>query len=307
MTTGSREATTSSRSAAEESAHSAVKESMGIGSFLRTRRADLAPETLGLAPTLNRRRVPGLRREEVAQLAGISVDYYIRIEQGRAVGISEPVLDALARALRLTDDERTYLGNLADPSFPAGTLSPPVVRPQMQWVLDAMDPVTPAYIVGPGLDYLAWNRVGARFAYDLDALAPERRNAALLVFLHPDSRALHPEWDAVAAETVAALRAETGRHPCHPRVKAVTAELLNRSAEFSALWEAQQVRETMSGTKRVRHPGVGDIEVAYETFALTTDESQMLCVYTVEPDSPSQAALSRLAAPDRTHGVAESA
>lgn len=270
-------------------------ENIGISSFLKSRRGALDPETVGLPPVLNRRRVPGLRREEVAQLAGISVDYYVRIEQGRATGISAPVLDAVARALRLTGDERAYLGNLADPSFPEGAVPVPVVRPEIQRLLDAMDRAVPAFVVGPALDYLAWNRLGAHLAYDLESLPPEERNAALLVFLHPDSRALHPDWDEVAAETVAAMRAETGRHPCHPRVKGVLMRLLDHSPEFRALWDAQQVREKLSGIKRIRHPDVGELELRYETFALTTDEGQTLCTYTVDPGSPSHVALLSLA------------
>lgn len=271
----------------------------GISSFLKTRRAALDPERVGLPPVHNRRRVPGLRREEVAQLAGISVDYYIRIEQGRATGISPPVLDALARALRLTGDERTYLGNLADPGHPRGSgpLPPgaPVVRPQIQRLLDAIDASVPAFVVGPGLDYLAWNRLGGSL-YDMDALAQEERNAALLVFLHSGGRTLHPDFDEVAAETVAALRAETGRHPCHPRVQAVLTRLLAESPGFRELWQAQHVREKLSGVKRVVHPVAGELVLTYETFALTADEDQTLCTYTVEPGSPSHRALLALTA-----------
>ncbi|GAA2061127.1 helix-turn-helix transcriptional regulator [Streptomyces albiaxialis] len=268
---------------------------MGIAAFLRSRRAALDPGAVGLPPAPNPRRVPGLRREEVAQLAGISVDYYIRIEQGRAQGISGSVLDAVARALRLNDDERAYLRNMAaPPGTQPGTA--PVVRPEIQRLLDAMGEAVPAFVVGPGLDYLAWNPLGARLAFDVAALPPERRNAALLVFLHPGSRALHPDWDRVAAETAAALRSEAGRHPCHPRVKGVVAELLAESAEFRALWEDQEVRETMSGRKLIRHPEAGDLDVAYETFRLATDDTQTLCTYTADPGSPTETALRRLAA-----------
>ncbi|MBO8194733.1 helix-turn-helix domain-containing protein [Streptomyces oryzae] len=275
------------------------KETLGIGAFLKSRRAALDPERLGLPPVHNRRRVPGLRREEVAQLAGISVDYYIRIEQGRAQSISEPVLDALARALRLTDDEHTYLRNLADPHFADGPQAAPVVRPEIRRLLHAMGPYVPAFVYGPGLDFLAWNALGAGIAFDLEAIPAERRNAPLLVFFHPDSRALHPDWDELAAETVAAVRAESARYPCHPRVKAVLTELLDRSPEFRALWADQQVREKFSGRKRVRNPVVGELEITFETFQLTVDTQQTLCTYTVEPGSPSEAALRRLA--DQLH------
>ncbi|MGP3990622.1 helix-turn-helix domain-containing protein [Streptomyces sp. 3N207] len=274
------------------------KETLEIGAFLKSRRAALDPEELGLPPIHNRRRVPGLRREEVAQLAGISVDYYIRIEQGRAQGISDPVLDGLARALRLTDDEHTYLRNLAEPRFADSAQARPVVRPEIQQLLDAMGPYVPASVHGPGIDYLAWNALGACIAFDLEALPPQQRNAPLLVFLHPDSRALHPDWDTVAAETVAALRSECARYPCHPRVKGVLTQLLDSSAEFRARWEDQQVREKLAGRKRIRHPQVGELELTYETFQLAVDPQQTLCTYTVEPGSPSEAALRWLA--DRT-------
>ncbi|MGP3978110.1 helix-turn-helix domain-containing protein [Streptomyces sp. 8N114] len=274
------------------------KETLEIGAFLKSRRAALDPEELGLPPIHNRRRVPGLRREEVAQLAGISVDYYIRIEQGRAQSISAPVLDGLARALRLTDDEHIYLRNLAEPRFADSAQARPVVRPEIQQLLDAMGPYVPASVHGPGIDYLAWNALGARIAFDLEALPPQQRNAPLLVFLHPDSRALHPDWDTVAAETVAALRSECARYPCHPRVKEVLTQLLDSSAEFRALWEDQQVREKFAGRKRIRHPQAGELELTYETFQLAVDPHQTLCTYTVEPGSPSEAALRWLA--DRT-------
>ncbi|MGW7515270.1 helix-turn-helix transcriptional regulator [Streptomyces sp. NPDC054796] len=269
-------------------------ETMGIAAFLRARRAALEPGEAGLPRMPNRRRVPGLRREEVAQLAGISVDYYVRIEQGRAHGISDSVLEALARALRMTEDERSHLRNLAAPRHRHGGTDNLVVRPQIQRLLDSMETV-PAFVVGPGLDYLAWNRLGARIAYDMETLPPEERNSPLLVFLHPESRALHPDWDSVAAETVAALRAETGRHPGHPRVEGVLARLLEESPEFRALWEEQEVREKLSGTKRIHHPGAGELTVTYETFRLTLDPDQTLCTYTVDPGSPSETALRRLA------------
>ena len=288
----------------ENTGAAGTPENTGIGVFLRSRRSAIDPAEAGLPPVHNRRRVPGLRREEVAQLAGISVDYYIRIEQGRAPSVSAPVLDALARALRLSRDEHDYLHDLADPRRPdragggpggGSDDEPPVIRPEIQRLLDAMDPHVPAHVVGPGLDYLAWNELGGRVAFDVAALPPDRRNAPLLVFLHPDSRDLHPEWDQVAAETVAALRAETGRYPGHPRIARVLGELLDRSAEFRALWEDHRVRARLSGRKRIRHPGVGELEVTYETLQLTVDTDQVLCTYTVEPGSPSETALRRLA------------
>lgn len=268
---------------------------MGIAEFLRSRRAALDPQDAGVPNSLNRRRVPGLRREEVAQLAGISVDYYIRIEQGRAQGISESVLDALARALRMTRDEHSHLRNLAAPRIWDRSARPTVVRPQVQRLLTALDDTVPAFVLGPGLDYLAWNRLGARVAFDLNTLDPEERNAGLLSFLHPDSRTLHPDWDDMAAETVAAVRAETGRYPCHPRVKGVLTQLLAQSADFRRLWEEQEVAGRRSGHKRILNPRVGELWISYETFQVTTDPDLVLCTYTAEPGSASERALHRLA------------
>lgn len=158
-----------------------------------------------------------------------------------------------------------------------------------------MGDTVPAFVVGPGLDYLAWNRLGGRIAFDLDAVPERERNAALLVFLHPDSRRLHPDWDQVAARTVAEIRAQTGRYPCHPRVKTVVTELLEHSPEFRTRWEDQEVREKISGFKRLQHPDVGELVVTYETFQLTTDPDQVLCTYTADRDSGTETALRRLA------------
>lgn len=218
-----------------------------IGSFLKARRAALDPAELGLPDGVSRRRVRGLRREEVAQLAGISVDYYTRIEQGRAHAISDSVLDAIARALRLSGGEVTYLRNVAVPRRPGADDCRPAasgpsqtVRPEIRQLLDAMDTTVPAMVIGRGLDILAWNTLGGRFAFDLEALAPDRRNTALLVFLDPVARALHPDWEAKAVEVVGNLRADSGRHPDDPRICAVVNELLDHSADFRRLWRPRR-------------------------------------------------------------------
>ena len=211
---------------------------VALREFLRSRRAKITPEEAGLPPHPGTRRVPGLRREEVAQLAGISVDYYTRIEQGRAPAISDSVLDAIARALRLSGGEVTYLRNIAVPRRPgadccaAGPAPGRTVRPEIQQVLDAMADTVPAMVVGRGLDILAWNTLGGRIAFDLEALAPDRRNTALLVFLDPAARALHPEWEDKAVEVVGNLRADSGRHPDDPRICEVVNELLAHSPDF---------------------------------------------------------------------------
>ncbi|MGW7492206.1 helix-turn-helix domain-containing protein [Streptomyces sp. NPDC054786] len=278
-----------------------------ISSFLKARRAALDPADLGLPGGISRRRVRGLRREEVAQLAGISVDYYTRIEQGRAPAISDSVLDAIARALRLSDGEVTYLRNIAVPrrrtadgvAAPDGGPCPgprQTVRPEIQQLLDAMETTVPAMVLGRGLDILAWNALGGRVAFDLPALAPDRRNTALLVFLDPVARALHPDWEAKAVEVVGNLRAESGRHPEDPRICEVVNELLAHSRDFRRIWETQSVYECLRGTKSLAHPHVGELVLTFESFRLSTDPDQALVTYTAERGSRTERRLRDLAA-----------
>ncbi|KIZ13714.1 helix-turn-helix domain-containing protein [Streptomyces natalensis] len=271
-----------------------------IGSFLKARRAGLNPEDLGLPDGVNRRRVRGLRREEVAQLAGISVDYYTRIEQGRAHAISDSVLDAIARALRLSGGEVTYLRNIAAPrrrtpgACLPGAVSGQTVRPEIQQLLDAMEATVPAMVMGRGLDVLAWNALGGRVAFDLEALDADRRNTALLVFLDPVARTLFPDWQAKAVEVVGNLRADSGRHPDDPRICEVVNELLARSADFRRVWETQSVHECLRGTKRIRHPEVGQLDVTFESFRLSTDPDQALVTYTAPRGSETERRLREL-------------
>lgn len=271
-----------------------------ISSFLKARRAALDPVELGLPGGAQRRRVRGLRREEVAHLAGISVDYYTRIEQGRAPAISDSVLDAIARALRLTGGELTYLRNIAGLRRPAGGCAPgtapgQTVRPEVRQLLDVMADTVPAMIIGRGLDILAWNAPGGRVGFDLEATARDRRNSALLVFLDPAARALHPDWERIAEEVVGNLRAESGRHPDDPRICEVVNELLDRSADFRRMWASQAVFECLCGRKRIRHPRVGDLEITFESFRLTTDADQRLLTYSAPRGSVTAARLRELA------------
>ncbi|MEU2363811.1 helix-turn-helix transcriptional regulator [Streptomyces noursei] len=274
-----------------------------ISAFLKARRAALDPREVGLPDGFGRRRVRGLRREEVAQLAGISVDYYTRVEQGRAPAVSDSVLDAIARALRLSDGEVTYLRNVAVPrrrpaEGPACCVPGPAqtVRPEIRQLLTAMDPSVAAVVLGRGLDVLAWNDAGGRLALDLETLDPARRNTALLVFLEPAAREVYPDWEEKAEEIVGNLRADSGRHPDDPRICEVVNELLAGSPEFRRMWAAQGVRECLRGTKRVRHPEVGELTVTFESFRLGADPDQVLVTYTASPGSPSEAGLRRLAA-----------
>lgn len=251
-----------------------------LGAFLRARRAAADPVALGLPPTLNRRRVSGLRREEVAQLAGISVDYYMRLEQGRARGASPSVLAALARAFRLDADEARYLHNLAAPTSPRASGGSPnagqQVRPMLLRLLDTMN--GPAVVYGRYAQILAWNRLGGVLYMDADAPGAEL-NGARGLFLDPGKREVFPEFERVAEDMVANLRAEAGRHPHDPVLAALVDDLSRRSELFNRLWSAQTVREKAHGSKIVRNPVVGLLTLHYETFRLPDDPDQTVVAY----------------------------
>lgn len=272
-----------------------------ITPFLKARRAALDPAELGLPNGVARRRVRGLRREEVAQLAGISVDYYTRIEQGRAHAISDVILDAIARALRLTPVEHTFLRNITDASrrgargaCAASVI--PQVRPQIQELIDAMGDSVPAMVYGPGTDLLAWNRLaGQVFPFGYDTMSESERNGVRMVFQHPMARELYLDWPHVAAETVATLRADVGNFPENGRPYQVMCELRDTSEEFQRLWEAQDVRDRDHGVKRIRHPAVGEMVLTYEVFTVPTDAHQRLCTYTAPKGSETERKLQDLA------------
>lgn len=269
-----------------------------ITPFLKARRAALDPAELGLSDGPGRRRVRGLRREEVARLAGVSVDYYTRIEQGRAHAISDSVLDAIARALRLTPTEHTYLRNITLPRRSSAVdrvADRPRVRPQILELLDAMGDTVPAMVVGPGMDFLAWNRLANRLSFDFDALPESELNAARLIFLHPDARTLYPDWTEVAEDTVSALRAELGRFPDNARAHDVVCALRERSEEFRRFWDAQGVRDRDHGEKRINNPEVGELVVTFEAFTLPAHPEQRLCTYTARKGSVSEERLRALA------------
>ncbi|MEU9130152.1 helix-turn-helix transcriptional regulator [Kitasatospora sp. NPDC048540] len=284
-----------------------------LGPFLRSRRARLTPEDVGL-PEYGPRRVPGLRREEVAALAGVSAVYYMRLEQGRAANPSEAVLDALARVLRLDRTERTHLHDLArPPARPAGQPRPgtgpygvaPRVRPGLLRLLDAVGAV-PAYVMGPDMEVLAANRLA--IAIILNAAEPAepaepagptrpaalpggRLNLARHILLEPVARELYPEWEQVARQTVGYLRFSAGRFGDLPRFAALIAELEAECEEFPALWAERQVRDKTYGTKRFRHRLVGEFELHYETVALPGDEGQALVVLAADAGTPDDTAL----------------
>lgn len=253
-----------------------------LGDFLRSRRARIQPGDVGL-PTHGRRRVPGLRREEVAQLAGVSVDYYIRLEQGRGPSVSDAVLDAVARVLRLDATEHAHLLDVARPARRARTGGPQRVRPGVQLLLDTLQHA-PAFVFGRRLDVLAWNTLGDALG-GYSTQSPRERNVMRHMFLDPAARACYPDWLTVAAETVAYLRLDAGRHPDDEQLAALVGELSVESEDFRRLWADHQVKEKTHGVKRVQHPVAGLLTLPYETLTLPGDPDQLLVIYTPEPAS----------------------
>ncbi|GGK84050.1 transcriptional regulator [Planomonospora parontospora subsp. parontospora] len=268
-----------------------------LGDFLKNRRARLSPEELGLKAYGTRRRVSGLRREELAMLAGVSVTHYTRLEQGRAAGASDSVLDALARALRLTEDETVHLKRLARPPASARPASP---RPEhatrsARRLLDAMTEV-PALVLDRRNDILAWNRLGhALLAGHLDPAAPggpaARPNLTRMLFLDEHFRELYPDWSEEATLAVASLRLAAGRHPDDRSLAELVGGLVIRSEEFAARWARHPVRTCTSGVKHFHHPVVGPMELHFENLLIPGDLGQRIIAYSAEPGSPSESAL----------------
>jgi transcriptional regulator with XRE-family HTH domain len=269
-----------------------------LSEFLRTRRARLKPQDVGLPDFGRHRRVPGLRREELAQLAGVSVAYYTRLEQGNGRNVSAEVLDSIARALRLTDAEHAHLTHLAKPKQQRGRGSAAraqqPVRVALLQLLEQIDTV-PAYVSGRRSDILAWNRMAAALFGDWGRLPAQERNWARLVFLNPEYRELFADWDQKASDMVSFLRMDAGRHPDDPRLSALVGELSVKSEEFRRLWATHDVKEKSHGVKRMRHPLAGELTLSFETFRLVDDEEQSLVTYHAEPGSPSAQALRLLA------------
>ncbi|MEV1008802.1 helix-turn-helix transcriptional regulator [Streptomyces sp. NPDC049881] len=272
-----------------------------LGEFLRSRRARLRPEDTGLTLYGGRRRVPGLRREELAQLAGVSVGYYTRLEQGQSPNASDAVLDAVARVLRLDDVERGHLFALARPKPPEQRrpARPERVRPGVRTMIDALGDV-PVVLMGRFLDVLAWNPMGhALLAGHADPAAPERPrdrpNIARLLFLDPHTRELYADWTRKARATVADLRIIAGRHPGDPELNRLIGELTVGSQDFARMWAAHTVGDCGTDVRTYRHPLVGTMDLAAEFMALPRDEGQRIAVFTAEPGSPSAAALALLA------------
>jgi transcriptional regulator with XRE-family HTH domain len=271
-----------------------------IREFLSTRRARVTPEQAGL-PIYggSRRRVPGLRREEVALLAGISTEYYTRLERGTATGISAGVIAGIAHALQLDEAERTHLLDLLRA---AGTTRrpprrPPArqrVRPTVQRVMDSMSG-TPAFLLNGRLEILTANALGYALFAPVYADPARPPNNARFVFLDPQAAGFFRDWDTVANDTVALLRAEAGRDPYDRQLSDLIGELSTRSDEFRIRWAAHDVRIHSTGIKLLHHPIVGDLDLPFESFPLAAEPNQSLLTYTAEPGSPSQDALNLLA------------
>jgi transcriptional regulator with XRE-family HTH domain len=268
-----------------------------IRQFLTSRRARITPEQAGLPVYGANRRVPGLRREEVALLAGVSVDYYTRLERGNLGGVSEAVLDALARALQLDEAEREHLFDLARAAnTTAPTRRRPAqqrVRPGVQRILDALD--APADVRNGRRDILAANRLGYALYSELFIDPVRPANIARFVFLSPRAREFFPDWEGAANDLVANLRTEAGRNPHDRGLQDLVGELSTRSQEFRTRWAAHNVRQHQTGRKRLHHPVVGDLELTYEVLALPADPGLSLVVYGAEPGSASQDGLRFLA------------
>ncbi|MEU9432884.1 helix-turn-helix transcriptional regulator [Streptomyces sp. NPDC048252] len=266
-----------------------------LSEFLRTRRARLKPEDVGLPDFGRHRRVPGLRREELAQLAGVSVAYYTRLEQGNGRNVSAEVLDSIARALRLSDAEHAHLTHLAKPKHKKKQSAPPQqVRGPLRQLLDAMDSV-PAYLIGRRTEILGWNRMAAAVFGDWAELPVAERNWARLVFLRPDYRDLFVDWEQKAIDIVCALRMDAGCYPDDPRLSALVGQLSVKSEDFRRLWATHDVKEKSHGVKLLRHPLVGELSLNFEGFRLMGDGEQTMVTYHADPGSASAEALRLLA------------
>jgi transcriptional regulator with XRE-family HTH domain len=263
--------------------------------FLRSRRARLTPEDAGLPAQPGHRRVPGLRREEVAQLAGVSVDYYVRLERGRTLNVSDSVLDALARALHLDETERGHLFAVARPvPGQRRPLPPQQLRPGLRRLLEIMND-TPAMVIGRRLDVLGANGMAKALITDFDALPRRERNMARYLFLDDGARELYRDWESGARSAVAALHLYAGSHPHDPQLAELIGELSLRDRDFRRWWADHDVLRHTYGVKRFHHPVVGDLTLDYESLTPNGDPDQILGLHTAEAGSPSWHALQLLA------------
>ncbi|QIY66368.1 helix-turn-helix transcriptional regulator [Streptomyces sp. RPA4-2] len=272
-----------------------------VREFLTSRRAKITPDQAGL-PSGSRRRVPGLRRSEVAALADMSVEYYSKLERGDLAGVSPGVLEALARALLLDDAERAHLANLAQAADGSDALTRPRRRTarrwtphrSLQWTLDAVT-AGPAFVRNGRMDVLAANPMFRAFYTDLYATPGNQQNLARFTFLDPAARRFYPDWDSFADITVAIVRTEAGRNPHDKDLHDLVGELSTRSDEFRTRWGAHNVRHHSTGTKHFHHHAVGDLSLAFEGLDMAAAPGLTLTVYTAEPGSSSEEGLRLLA------------
>ena len=277
-----------------------------IRSFLATRRARLTPQQVGLPAGGGRRRVAGLRREEVAVLAGVSTEWYTRLEKGHIGGVSEDVLEAVARALQLDEAERTYLFDLARAARPTHRAprarKQAQVRPRVQWMLDSMT-ASAAFVRNGRMDILATNALGRALYSPLFTDDRRPANIARFQFLDPGAQDYFPDWDGAASVTVALLRAEAGRDPHNKDLRQLVGELSTLSEEFRTRWAAHNVRIHHAGNKQFNHPVVGTLDLVYHSLDLAADDDWVLdlTIYTAEPATDSEDRLKLLASWAATH------
>ncbi|WP_328334358.1 MULTISPECIES: helix-turn-helix transcriptional regulator [unclassified Streptomyces] len=279
-----------------------------VREFLTSRRARISPEQAGL-PAGSRRRVPGLRRSEVAALADMSVEYYAKLERGSLAGVSPAVLEAVARVLQLDDAERAHLLNLAQAAAGTDALTRPHRRRSkgqwkahrsLQWILDAITE-GPAFVRNGRMDVLATNPLARAFYRDVYATPGNQANLARFQFLDPASRRFYPDWDLFADVAVAILRTEAGRDPYDKDLHDLVGELSTLSEEFRTRWGAHDVRRHGTGTKRFHHDIVGEVTLAFEGLELAAEPGLTLTVYAAEPGSASEESLRLLASWAATH------
>ncbi|MEU5891145.1 helix-turn-helix transcriptional regulator [Streptomyces sp. NPDC047461] len=284
-----------------------------VREFLTSRRARITPERVGL-PAGTRRRVTGLRRSEVAALADVSVEYYAKLERGSLAGASAAVLEAVAGALRLDDAERAHLLHLAQAQEGSDALARPrpragrqrTLHKSLQWTLDAVT-AGPAYVANGRLDLLATNQLARAFFSDLHDGGTKPPNIARYQFLDPGARRFYADWAVAAGMTVDVLRTEAGRSPHDKDLHDLVGELSTRSDAFRTRWGTHDVTHHGTGTKRFRHPVVGDLTLAWEALAMAAEPGLTLVVYTAEPGSPSEEGLGLLASWAATHDNATAA
>ena len=284
-----------------------------LGDFLKSRRAALRPEEVGITPHPTRRRVTGLRREELATLASISITHYTRLEQGRATTASDGMLESIARTLRLTDDETAHLKALARPAAASRPAPPRVAHASAsaRQLLEAMTHV-PAVIMDRRNDVLAWNQLGhALLAGHLAPESPDtpaaRPNLTRMLFLDDQYRELYANWGEQAQLAVAALRLVAGRHPDDRALAELVGQLTMNSDEFASRWARHPVRTCTSGVKQLRHPLVGALELSFDNLIIPGTSGQRLIAYTAEPGSPSETALRLLGSATATLPVRDGA